>query len=218
MRSLLPTRIATISIIAGFVALVAYPAFTQNAEPLVLAQMMHGDDKGMQGKGMQDKGMQGHGMQKDQGMQGQAAPTTPGRMGGMGQGMMPGMMMGSGMPGSAMMPMMMMQGRMGDMADYVEGRIAFLQTELRITDAQMPAWNEFANVMRANGKRASEARAAQPQYAGTSFGDRLDDQERWLSVRLEGIRALKPAYAKLYTMLDDKQRKTADDVMFMVVR
>lgn len=225
MRSLFPIRIATISIVAGCVALAASPALAQNAEPLVLAQMMHGDDKGMQDKGMQDKGMQdkgmqdkemqGHGMPKDQGMQGgQAAPAMSRQMGGMGQGMM----MGSGMPGGPMMPVMMMQGRIGDMAEYVEGRIAFLQAELRVTDAQMPAWHELANVLRANGKRALETRAAQPQRTGNSFANRLDDQELWLSVRLEGIRALKPAYAKLYAVLDDRQKKVADDVMPMLVQ
>jgi len=220
MRSLFSIRIATISIVAGCVALAAAPTLAENAESLVLAQMMHGDDKGMPDKGMpdkgmQDKGMQGHGMQKDQGMQGgQAAPAMSRQMGGMGQGMM----MGSGMPGGPMMPMMMMQGRIGDMAEYVEGRIAFLQAELRVTDAQMPAWHELANVLRANGKRALETRAAQPQRNGTSFANRLDDQELWLSVRLEGIRALKPAYAKLYAVLDDRQKKVADDVMSMLVQ
>lgn len=223
MRSLFLTRLAKISAVGGLVALVASPVFAQSAEPLRLAQMMHSDDKGMQGKGMQgtpDKSMPDKGMQgmPDKGMPQQSAPAMPGQMGGMGQsmmpGMMPGMMMGSGMPGDSMMPMMM-QGRMDA---YVEGRIAFLQAELRITDAQMPAWHEFANILRANSKRAAEARAAQPQRTGTSVADRLDDQERSLSVRLDNVRALKPAYAKLYAALDDKQKKTADDVMPMLLR
>jgi len=201
-------RIATISAAAAFASLMASPGFTQNSEPLLLAQMMQGDGKGMQGQGMH------HG----QGMPSQAAPAMPGQTAGSGRGMM----MGADMPG-AMMPMMMMkkmmmQGRLDDMAEYVEGRIAFLQAELRIADTQMPAWHEFANVLRANGKRIAQARAEQPKRATASFGDRLDDEERWLSVKLEGARALKPAYAKLYALLDDKQKKTADDVMLMLVR
>jgi hypothetical protein len=215
MRRELMIRIATISAAAGLAAFPASPGLTQNAEPLVLAQMMHGDDKGMQGKdGQGGKGMQGQGMQHGQGMQ--AAPAMPGQMGGKG----PGMMMGAGMSDGSMMAMMMrmMHGRMDDMAEYVEGRIAFLQAELRPTDSQMAAWHEFANVLRANGKRISQARAEQPKRTSASFGDRLDDEERWLSVKLEGVRALKPAYAKLYAVLDDKQKKTADDVMLMIVR
>jgi hypothetical protein len=30
------------------------------------------------------------------------------------------------------------------MAGHVEGRIAFLKTELKITEAQSPQWNQFA--------------------------------------------------------------------------
>ena len=46
------------------------------------------------------------------------------------------MMMGQdGMGG---MPMM------AAMAGHVEGRLAFLKTELKITDAQLPLWNAVA--------------------------------------------------------------------------
>lgn len=62
-----------------------------------------------------------------------------------------GMMMGPGM-----MPMMGMM----DPSQHIEGRIAFLKTELRITEAQTPQWNAFADAMRANAKRMSE------QWAG----------------------------------------------------
>ena len=41
---------------------------------------------------------------------------------------------------------------MGSMADHVEGRIAFLKTELKITDAQQPLWNAVADAMRASAK------------------------------------------------------------------
>jgi hypothetical protein len=72
---------------------------------------------------------------------------------------MPGMPMGS-MPGqSGNMPMMgMMQMIMGQngMAGHVEGRIAFLKTELKITDAQEPLWNAVADAMRANAKEMAE--------------------------------------------------------------
>jgi len=66
---------------------------------------------------------------------------------------MPGMPMGA-MPGqSGNMPMVgMMQMMMGHdgMAGHVEGRIAFLKTELNITDAQESLWEAVAGAMRAN--------------------------------------------------------------------
>ncbi len=46
-------------------------------------------------------------------------------------------------------------GRLGMMsaeASHVEGRIAFLKTELRITDAQLPLWNAVADALRDNAK------------------------------------------------------------------
>jgi hypothetical protein len=41
-------------------------------------------------------------------------------------------------------------------AQYVEGQIAFLKTELKITGVQMPQCNAFADALRVNAKRMSE--------------------------------------------------------------
>lgn len=122
-----------------------------------------------------------------------------------------------GAPGMQMPMMQMMRhGSMLDVpSDYIEGRIAFMHAELRITDSQMAAWTEFANVLRANAKRSAEAHGAKGQQAATTTADRLDEQERRLAARLEGVRALKAAYGKLYAVLDDKQKKTADELMAM---
>jgi hypothetical protein len=49
---------------------------------------------------------------------------------------MPGCMMPEAEGG---MPMMMGQGGMPMMAKHIEGRLAFLKTELKITDAQLPS-------------------------------------------------------------------------------
>ena len=46
--------------------------------------------------------------------------------------------------------MIMGQGGMRTMAKHIEGRLAFLKTELKITDAQLPLWNVFAQAMRDN--------------------------------------------------------------------
>jgi hypothetical protein len=37
---------------------------------------------------------------------------------------------------------------MAVMAKHIEGRLAFLKTELKITDAQLPFWNSFAQAVR----------------------------------------------------------------------
>ena len=72
-----------------------------------------------------------------------------------------GPMQGQGMTmGPGMMPMTGMM----DPAGHIEGRIAFLKTELRITESQSPQWNAFADALRANSKRMSE------QWAGMMPG------------------------------------------------
>ena len=147
------------------------------------------------------------------------APSTGGQAGTMGgQGMM------GGMPMMNMMNMMGMMQMMGDaqgmgMIDHVEGRIAFLRTELKITNAQTGVWNAFAAALRTNAQNLGTARrammgqmgAGQPQ--AQTLTQRLDAQERWLSARLEGTRSLKTAFTGLYGALSDEQKKTADEVL-----
>ena len=44
--------------------------------------------------------------------------------------------------------------------DHVEGRIAFLRAELKITDAQAAGWNNFADALRANAKKLGAMRSS----------------------------------------------------------
>lgn len=121
-----------------------------------------------------------------------------------------------------MMQTMGMMGQgMGGMAtiDRVEGRIAFLRTELKITDPQADAWNGFADALRANAKRLAEVRASMMARQGdartkaSTIADRLDQQEQWLLARLEGTRAMKAAFVKLNETLSDDQKKAANDLL-----
>jgi hypothetical protein len=115
-------------------------------------------------------------------------------------------MMGSGMAG----------------IDHVEGRIAFLRTELKITETQTGAWNVFADALRSNAKKLGEMRStmmpgAAPQPAATqqapTMTERLDLQEKWLLAQLESTRTMKSAVAGLYGALSDDQKKTANDLL-----
>jgi hypothetical protein len=148
----------------------------------------------------------------------------------------PGMTMpGGGMPMMGMMNMMGMMGMMGqggsgmsDMGmhgmdmrgmatvDRVEGRIAFLRAELKITDAQAKVWDQFAQSLRDNAKRLADVRAAVAKSAGASMPtlvQRLDSQDRWLAARLEGVRAIRITSDHLYTALSADQKKTADELL-----
>lgn len=153
---------------------------------------------------------------------GQSGMNVPqGGMGGMPMmDMMKGMM--SNMPMMNMMEMMqtmqaakMMGPGTDGMAtiDRVEGRIAFLRTELKITDAQTSTWNAFADALRANAKKLGELRTSVMGKPGETTADRLDRQEQWLLARLEGTRAMKAAFTKLNEALSDEQKKTANDIL-----
>ena len=154
--------------------------------------------------------------------------SPPGHSGmGMMGGGMPMMNMMGDMPMMHMMHMQMMaMMRMMEMdqgmvaIDRIEGRIAFLRAELKITEAQASAWNAFADALRANAQKLGQVRAAmthQPAAAGqqqaATMAQRLDTQERWLQARLEGTRALKSALTSLYGTLSDEQKKTADELL-----
>jgi hypothetical protein len=103
------------------------------------------------------------------------------------------------------------------MIDHVEGRIAFLRAELKITDAQAGAWEQFATALRDNAKRLAEVRKARHADDGSSrtLQQRLAAQEQWLGARLEGVRAIKATFGHLYTTLSPDQQKSADELLAM---
>jgi hypothetical protein len=150
-------------------------------------------------------------------------PATAAPQGGMGmmndmKNMMSSM---STMHSMGMMQMMGMMGRgMDGMAtiDRIEGRIAFLRAELKITDAQADAWNGFADALRTNARKLTEVRATAMPKPGdgqpaSALSARLDQQEQWLAARLDGTRAMKSTFAKLNEALSDDQKKTANDLL-----
>jgi len=137
----------------------------------------------------------------------------------------PAMPQGRMMDWDAEMPMMRgggpmgMRGMMG-MADHAEGRIAFLKTELKITDAQMPQWNAFAEALRANARRMSGMHETMMQggmmnqgNAPMSAPDRLDRMERAMTAMLEGLKEMKAALTPLYAVLTEEQKKVADQLI-----
>ncbi|WP_292567933.1 Spy/CpxP family protein refolding chaperone [Mesorhizobium sp.] len=145
---------------------------------------------------------------------------------GLGMPMMMGGSMSNTMMPNDMMKMMMdmMAGGdtpMGQMMspEHVEGRIAFLSTELKLTKAQRPLWDAVAEALRANTRSAKDMMAKMP--GGMTGGDtapetpvkRIEVQERMLSTRLEGLRRLKVALEPFYASLDDAQKAVADKLL-----
>lgn len=145
---------------------------------------------------------------------------------GMGQGMGPGMMgqgYGRGMRGGGYGMMgggcgMMGGASGGDYDTYLDGRIAFLKAELKITADEEPAWNEYADAMRTNSQTMISMRGTMMQMfrnsgQNRSVVDMLDFRIEAMKARLETLQELKPATEKLYNALSDEQKKKADEIL-----
>src|SRR5262249_38376976 len=104
---------------------------------------------------------------------------------------------------------------MGMMAGHVEGRLAFLKTELKITDAQLPLWNTFAQAVRDNAKAMQDMMHGGMMGAAQSaqLPDKLGLREKMMTAHLEALRKLKAAVDPLYAALSDEQKKIADEIM-----
>jgi hypothetical protein len=147
--------------------------------------------------------------------------------GGMGMGMMGqgGMGMGGPMMGPGMMGMM--GGGMMGGPERIEGRLAFLRTELKITEAQQKAWDDFAQAMRSAAKQLQAAQAPMPGAAAGAAGPsgqmgprgmmgmmgddpvaHLEHHEQVYTARLEALRVVKEPTKALYNALDEAQKRT----------
>jgi len=104
--------------------------------------------------------------------------------------------------------------------DRVEARLAYLKTALKITDAQQPQWNAYAETRRKQAQDATQRmQARKAQMAERKAGTRLTAIQRMersqarlaaASTRLnETLAATKP----LYAALSPDQQKIADEVL-----
>jgi hypothetical protein len=175
---------------------------------------------GMSQSGMPMSGMQGQaGMMAMMNMMSQAGMTpmmaimgpngtmTFGIMDSQGQ---PVIMM-SGFPDESMgMPAMR-----GSLADHIDGRIAYLKAELKITEAQAPLWNAFADALRSSAAQARRLRVAVMGRMMPS-GDlpaRLATLEQSLRDRLDLLHQEGPPLLALYAALSDEQKRMADQLL-----
>ena len=120
------------------------------------------------------------------------------------------------------------------MGNHVEGSLAFLKTELKISDAQASAWNSFADAYRAfaaskpammmrgggmmgggsEGMAPGDGTMPQGQSA-MSYPDRMKTHMQMMEENLEAGKKFEPAVGALYTALSAQQRKTADELLPM---
>lgn len=121
-----------------------------------------------------------------------------------------GMAGGQGM----MMPMNGMM-RMSAGVAHLEGRLASIKAELKITDAQMPQWNAFADAVRANAREMAQMhqKMMSRQTAPKTLPDRLAFEQKAMSAHLDALNKTAAALDELYAALSPEQKKVADQIM-----
>lgn len=101
------------------------------------------------------------------------------------------------------------------MIDRVDGRLAFLKTELTITDAQTAAWDKLAEAIRKSA--ASRTERMRGKWSGDEPGktlvERLEAHEQFMSARLDELKQIKAAWSELYQGLAESQKKEADEIV-----
>ena len=126
----------------------------------------------------------------------------------------PSSMMGHGGMGSWMMGGSGPSARMcGMMIAHIDGRLAYLKTELKITDAQTSLWNTYAEAARDNAQgMPARCTAMMPTTGATglSLPDRLDQHEQFMAAQLEATRTTNKALKPLFAALSDGQKQTAN--------
>lgn len=97
----------------------------------------------------------------------------------------------------------------------VNGRIAFLQAELKITPAQQTQWRQFASVMRQNAQAIDQVIASARQHRGAAENavDRLSLRAEFAKVRADNEARLATAFRPLYTSLSPDQQQIANQLI-----
>lgn len=116
----------------------------------------------------------------------------------------------------------MMRGQIGPKGpakatELAEERIAFLKSELQITDKQMADWNALAGALRSGRQHLADAHKLAVLDDKTPSAERLEHYERHLTERLEAVKSARAAFSQLYPTLDDVQRQTADAILVPLI-
>lgn len=130
-------------------------------------------------------------------------------------------LMGQGQMGQGMMD----QGRMGQgmmgqghsmMGAMTEGRLAYLKAEMDISDAQIDAWNDYADAVRVRVGLMDDMRPSMMDVMQNgSMTERMNARIAAMEAMVGAMKAVQPATEALYSTLNDDQKRMADQLMGM---
>lgn len=97
--------------------------------------------------------------------------------------------------------------------DRVEARITELHAKLKITPAQTPQWDAFAAVMRDNARDMHTA--FETRTTGRTKMNAVENMQSYAVLaeqHAQDLRRLAPAFAGVYNVMSDDQKRNADEV------
>ncbi|HWK46524.1 MAG TPA: Spy/CpxP family protein refolding chaperone [Stellaceae bacterium] len=98
--------------------------------------------------------------------------------------------------------------------EHIEGKLAFLKTELKITPAQEPQWGRLAAVIRDGAAKMEQSMArARADRDNASAIQRLEMGVAMADARAAEMHAVLDAAQPLYATFTDEQKKAADTLM-----
>jgi len=106
--------------------------------------------------------------------------------------------------------------------ERVEARLAYIRTALKITDAQQPQWEAFANVLRKHAQQTEQfmqarhterAQAPGAQRPALTAIDRLEQRQKMMTLASQRLDEVIAAARPLYASLSPEQQKTADEMI-----
>ena len=98
----------------------------------------------------------------------------------------------------------------GDPAAAVEGRLAYLKAELKITKAQEGAWKKYSDEARKQAESMRATRTAMQGAATANAADRMELHNKLMKTRLEQSEKITAAFKELYAALTPEQKALAD--------
>jgi periplasmic protein CpxP/Spy len=92
----------------------------------------------------------------------------------------------------------------------VEAQISALEKKLKITSAQKPQFDAYAEIMRANARSMDELFQQRAQHRDRSASGMLRWYAQLTTAHAEDLNKLVPAFDTLYASLSEQQKKVAD--------
>ena len=97
---------------------------------------------------------------------------------------------------------------------FVDGRIAFLKAQLKITPAQEVQWQQVEAAMRENAKTLDQTITTARQNRGNMDAvQRLELREQFAKVRVDNDARLLAAFKPLYASLSPEQQQMANQLV-----